>query len=505
MSRVISEFLIGIGWEKSEFDKGTRGIERGMEGVKTTATTTGAAITAAFIGAGLRVNDLAKQATNLDRAMYSSTGATTWAQSFGSAIKQAGGDAEEALSIIKRADQMRDQLSVGQGAWVDELSRIGFDTGDLAQATDSQDLIGRISTQFSHLNDQQQRLAKDSLGLSDSTFKLFQQGGDALERQVSALQKQQGYTQSLLNQQKDYTQQVIEAELAWDKLGNTVSGVMLPGMTKLAEKAESFINAADSFVKEHPEATERAATAGTVIASGAAIAGIGALGSKIGIPGAGLLRGAGPLGVGLSVAYGANEYADWVERNSGPKQQLSDNGMYYKDSWVGQGVNWLSAPREDKNPLLIGTHPVPQEHQPEALYPVPLVQKPQSQQTTVNAPEALYPVPLVDKPVMSGYQPSYLESPTPAPADERKALLSGYDPSYLQNQYEGGMSDSAMERMGGKLLDALRNTGAIQVKNDVTLNAHVELDGRQFGNLVDDRIDYHNRNAMDEMTTQVER
>lgn len=487
MSRVVSSFLIGIGWEKERFDRGTKDIERGMEGVKTTATTTGAAITAAFIGAGLRVNDLAKQATNLDRAMYSSTGATTWAQSFGSAIKQAGGDAEEALSIIKRADQMRDQLSVGQGAWVDELSRIGFDTGDLAQATDSQDLIGRISTQFSHLNDQQQRLAKDSLGLSDSTFKLFQQGGDALERQVSALQKQQGYTQSLLNQQKDYTQQVIEAELAWDKLGNTVSGVMLPGMTKLAEKAESFINAADSFVKEHPEATERAATAGTVIASGAAIAGIGALGSKIGIPGAGLLRGAGPLGVGLGVAYGANEYAEWVERNSGPKQQLSDNGMYYKDSWVGQGVDWL-------------THP---QQQPE--HPVVDHNSGPKQQTTVNAPEALYPVPLVDKPVMSGYQPSYLESPTPAPADERKALLSGYDPSYLQNQYEGGMSDSAMERMGGKLLDALRNTGAIQVKNDVTLNAHVELDGRQFGNLVDDRIDYHNRNAMDEMTTQVER
>ena len=487
MARTITNFLIGVGYSTDELKRGERDIATSMEGVKTTATTTGAAITAAFVGAGLRVNDLAKQATNLDRAMYSSTGATTWAQSFGSAIKQAGGDAEEALSIIKRADQMRDQLSVGQGAWVDELSRIGFDTGDLAQATDSQDLISRISTQFSHLNDQQQRLAKDSLGLSDSTFKLFQQGGDALERQVSALQKQQGYTQSLLNQQKDYTQQVIEAELAWDKLGNTVSGVMLPGMTKLAEKAESFINAADSFVKEHPEATERAATAGTVIASGAAIAGIGALGSKIGIPGAGLLRGAGPLGLGIGVAYGANEYADWVDHNSGPKQQLSENGMYYKDSWVGQGINWL-------------THP---QQQPE--HPVVDHNSGPKQQTTVNAPEALYPVPLVQHPMMSGYQPSYLESPAPAPADERKALLSGYDPSYLQNQYEGGMSDSAMERMGGKLLDALRNTGAIQVKNDVTLNAHVELDGRQFGNLVDDRIDYHNRNAMDEMTTQVER
>ena len=498
MSRVISSFLIGIGWEKERFDRGTRDIERGMEGIKTTATTTGAAITAAFVGAGLKVNDLAKQATNLDRAMYSSTGSTTWAQGFGAAIKQAGGDAEEALSIIKRADQMRDQLSVGKGAWVDELSRIGFDTGDLAQATDSQDLIRRISTQFSHLNDQQQRLAKESLGLSDSTFKVFQQGGDALQRQVTSLQLQQGYSQQLLNQQKEYTQEVIEAELAWDKLGNTVSGVMLPGMTELAEKATGFINAADSFVKEHPEATERAATAGTAIASGAAIAGIGALGSKMGIPGAGLLRGAGPLGVGLGVAYGANEYADWVERNSGPKQQLSDNGMYYKDSWVGQGINWW-----DK---VSSTGNVDNKYDAYGTQTASLVDhNPVHQQTTVNAPEALYPVPLVDKPVMSGYQPSYLESPAPEAHDLHKSLMSGYDPSYLQNQYTGGMSDSTMERFGGQLMDALRGTGAIQVKNDVTLNARVELDGRQVGNLVDDRIDYHNRNAMDEMTTQIER
>lgn len=474
MARTITNFLIGIGYSTDELKRGEREVSTSMEGIKTSATTMGTAITTALIGAGLKVNDLARKATDLDRAMYSSTGATTWAQGFGAAIKQAGGDADEALSIIRRADQMRDQLSVGKGAWVDELSRIGFDTGDLAQATDSEDLIRRISTQFSHLSEQQQRLAKESLGLSDSTFKVFQQGGDALERQVTALQKQQGYTQQLLNQQKEYTQEVIEAELAWDKLGNTISGVMLPGMTTLVEKATGFINAADGFIKEHPEATKHAAAVGTAVAGGATIAGLGALGSRIGIPGAGLLRGAGPLGVGLGVAYGANEFASWVDENSGPKKHLSDNGLYYKDSWVGQGIGWL-----DK---VSSTNGADNEYDAYG---------------TQHAAA-------VERPMMSGYQPSYLE-PSGRESPSYKAMMQGYQPSYLESQYAGGMSDSAMERMGEKLMDALRGTGAIQVKNDVNVNARIELDGRQMGNLVDDRIDYHNRNAMDEMQTQVER
>lgn len=50
----------------------------------------------------------------------------------------------------------------------------------------------------------------------------------------------------------------------------------------------------------------------------------------------------GKLGVAGVVGYGAYEYADWVDKNSGPKKQLSDNGQYYKDSWVGDIAKFFS-------------------------------------------------------------------------------------------------------------------------------------------------------------------
>lgn len=45
-------------------------------------------------------------------------------------------------------------------------------------------------------------------------------------------------------------------------------------------------------------------------------------------------------GVIGAVGFGAYEYADWIDKNSGPKKQLSENGQYYKDSWVGKAIGW---------------------------------------------------------------------------------------------------------------------------------------------------------------------
>ncbi len=54
------------------------------------------------------------------------------------------------------------------------------------------------------------------------------------------------------------------------------------------------------------------------------------------------LSGLGKLGVIGGTIYGASEFADWVDKNSGPKTKVSENGVYYKDSWVGQAVNFIT-------------------------------------------------------------------------------------------------------------------------------------------------------------------
>lgn len=65
--------------------------------------------------------------------------------------------------------------------------------------------------------------------------------------------------------------------------------------------------------------------------------------SRVGLSAGGLgttLASIGRGGVIGAVGFGAYEYADWIDKNSGPKKQLSENGHYYKDSWVGKAIGW---------------------------------------------------------------------------------------------------------------------------------------------------------------------
>ncbi|EOV0647707.1 hypothetical protein ACOIOT_003413 [Cronobacter turicensis] len=59
--------------------------------------------------------------------------------------------------------------------------------------------------------------------------------------------------------------------------------------------------------------------------------------SKVG----GAMGALGKGGIVGGTIFGAAEFANWVDNNSGPKKELSDNGLYYKDSWVGQAWGWL--------------------------------------------------------------------------------------------------------------------------------------------------------------------
>lgn len=66
MASVLSSFLVGIGWDTQDFDKGTKNIERSLGGVKTTALQVGAALTGAFGAKALTV-DFAKRTDTISQ------------------------------------------------------------------------------------------------------------------------------------------------------------------------------------------------------------------------------------------------------------------------------------------------------------------------------------------------------------------------------------------------------------------------------------------------------
>lgn len=341
MSNVITSFLVGIGLDTSDFESGERRVNQAMEGIKSSTLAIGSAMAAAAIGAGVRVDQLAEKSRKLQDQLYRTNTETTWAQGYGVALRELGGNADDAVGRITGLEEKLAAIKMGDRGWVDSLGPAGFDAGDLAQAKDAQDFITRAADQFSRATHTQQVNMASVLGLTDAEFKLWQQGGTYVDAHTRQLAAQIGYTESLNQKQYEYSQSWVELNLELDKAGNTISEIMLPGMTELVKKANEYTGALNKFAQENPE------TAKTVIGTGAAVgAGAAVLtGAKVlsKVPGLGGLGAvAGPTAAVVGGGLAANEGWDAIMRYSDSEYGMDTTagGNFKKDSPLGQAYDF---------------------------------------------------------------------------------------------------------------------------------------------------------------------
>lgn len=337
MSNVITSFLIGIGLDISSVEEGERRVGQAMEGIKSSTLAIGSALAAATIGAGIKVDMLAEKSRRLQDQLYRTNTQTTWAQGYGVALTELGGNADDAVGRITGLEEKLAALKMGDRSFVDSLGVAGFNAGDLAQASSAQDFITRASDQFSRATHTQQVNMAKVLGLTDAEFKLWQQGGAYVDSHTKQLADQLGYTESLNQKQYEYSQSWVELNLEMDKAGNTISNIMLPGMIELVRKANEYTGALNKFAEENPETAKNIITGGTAVGAGAAILTGGKLLSKL--PGLGALGpAAGPAAAAIGGGIAANEGWDSIMNYSDKTygSETTKNGYFKKNSPLGK-------------------------------------------------------------------------------------------------------------------------------------------------------------------------
>lgn len=452
MANVITQFLIGIGYDYD--DKGERQAKAGMESIKSSTLAIGSALASVAIGAGVRVDQLAEKSRKLQDQLYRTNTQTTWVQGYGASLTELGGNADDASSRVTSLEQQLAAIKMGDRGFLDSLGQAGFDAGDLAQAKSAQDFITRASEQFARATHTQQVNMANVLGLTDAEFKLWQQGGSYVDEHSRKLADQLGYTESLNQKQYEYSQSWVELNLELDKAGNTISNIMLPGMTQLVDRAKDFVGTINTFAGEHPETTKAAVGVGT----GAALfAGAKLLSRVPGLAGVGAIAGpvAAVVGGGLTANEGWDSIMQYSDEEYG--KTTTADGNLKRNSPLGKAYDWgMNLFSGDDKSL-------------------PTVA--QRYQQYSSEPETVYPLSYWDKPTQGvDYSPQYMTSPAST--------------DYQQQN----------EHLARTLRDA-----PIQVNNKLTLTGKVELDGRAVGQIVDDRIDEHNKQSMTQFDTQVDR
>lgn len=315
MSSVLTSFLVGIGWDTSGFDQGTKHIESSMGSVKSSVLQTAASIgtLTALTGAGLK---FAKSTSEIDNFTRSIGVGRSDLLAFGGALQGMGGDADSAIGILTSLEQKRASILTGETGWIAPAARAGIDTNSILQATDSLDAVLLLSDQFQQLSAQQRLNAADALGFDPATVAFLSQGRDVVEATLNQYRDARPLVDGLTEASRDLTQEWSRLEALAGGIGDKVQSKLIPAITQATTVVTEFLNANKQAIEAGiekygtPENIEAAsvAAAGAGVSTAGAVA--GSLLQRFGLTGTGsLVAGGARLVGGAGIAYGVADIA----------------------------------------------------------------------------------------------------------------------------------------------------------------------------------------------------
>lgn len=311
MANTITNFLVGIGYDTTELERGEREFNRSMEGIRSTATIAGAAMATALIGVGKIAVENADRINTL--RLQTNTFATSArdVNNYGSALRSLGGDAGDAVREIGRAEEALSNLRLrGDASTFTELAYAGVNIEPLTSAESGGEFMRRLADQFPQLDQQQQLSVQNTLGLSPASVELLRQGGEGYQRIMNNVDSIAGITPELIQMSKDYNAVISETQLKWDGVKNTLTEAVLPSMTRIASLAGDAVDYLNQLIKDNPDTAPQVVSGLGIGAAGTAIAGTAAVLGKMGVPGARALGLAGPVGVAAGTAVASEPFID---------------------------------------------------------------------------------------------------------------------------------------------------------------------------------------------------
>lgn len=250
MASTLTNFLIGIGWQTDDFDKGTKNIERSLGGVKSTALQVGAALFTAFSAKSLTV-DFAKRTDSISQFSAAIGVSADQVQALGNALAYAGGDASTSTALLQKLTDARDALAVkGEAGFLTDAAFSGIDPSMIKDAATSYDALMNIVGQFDSLSAAQQRTLAQTLGLSPSDIALFKTGRESVESTVASMRQIRPVTAEATENSRHFRG---EMSLLGTQIGAVADQISVPLVGALGDATEAmnkFISANRPIIDE---------------------------------------------------------------------------------------------------------------------------------------------------------------------------------------------------------------------------------------------------------------
>lgn len=263
MANVITQFLIGLGLDSKDLDKGLQDTDNKLRSFGAGAATTFAAVGAAGVTAFKWTSGKANEIDQINSAVqrYNTTIQDVAGYDLTLGKITGGDETGTMVAHLKELAQLQANVQRGQDNY-NRYVTAGFDVTGW-QGMNPQQLFNDMARQFQQQqNPTKQTAMAQELGLSDAEVRVLKQYGATIQEVSRATAEQAGITAELSENSVKLNAAVGELNANFLGLTNTVATKAMPAMSEFTGSLNAITKTINEWARNNPEIVT-AAVSGT--------------------------------------------------------------------------------------------------------------------------------------------------------------------------------------------------------------------------------------------------
>jgi hypothetical protein len=239
MATTITNFLIGLGMDDTEFKKGEKNVSSGLDSMRSKALQLGALAGGAF-GAKQLTFGFAQAADNIGKFSEVFGVIPDDVRAMGNALEQEGGTLEAFMSQIETIQRMRASTPQQIASLFAEAGIRGVDPSVILSAESATDAYLALADVLAALPEKQRLPVADVFGLDEASIRLLSQGRTAVEELIERQRDIRPLTEEMTEAAKEFNQEWKDIRNNIGAVADDISTGLLPIMSGLFSSGNEF-------------------------------------------------------------------------------------------------------------------------------------------------------------------------------------------------------------------------------------------------------------------------
>lgn len=235
--RVLESFLINLGLkvDSKSFQSG----QTAFDGLTKSALQLGA-VFAGKLAIDKVVGNFRDAGAQLDNFNKLTGMSVEGVQKLGFALKQQGGNADDAFNALKNIQNLMASPLTGNTGWIGDAAKFGFDPNVVLNAKSTEEAVTGIAEQFEKMSTIQRTQVGKALGLSDAEVRVYSEGAQALKDYRTEAERYGVISKAQSEDAKKFDQSLKGLDQTFDSIGNTIGAKLTPALTEMVEEFTDF-------------------------------------------------------------------------------------------------------------------------------------------------------------------------------------------------------------------------------------------------------------------------